>query len=52
MKLCLLNANSEFLFSADIGNLPVTYGNINEVNPLIGYQETTHNEPGNRFLKE
>ena len=25
MKLCLLNANSEFLFSADIGNLPVTY---------------------------
>lgn len=23
--------------------------NINEVNPLIGYQETTHNEPGNRF---
>ena len=41
MKLRLLNASSELLFSVDVGNLPETYGadSIKEGCPFIRYHE-------------
>lgn len=41
MKLRLLNASSELLFSVDVGNLPETYGagGIKEGCPFIRYQK-------------
>lgn len=41
MKLRLLNASSELLFSVDVGNLPETYGadSIKEGCPFISYQK-------------
>ena len=45
MKLGLLNASFELLFSAGIGNLPETYGvdSVREGCPLMRYQKVGKN---------
>ena len=62
MKLRLLNASSELLFSVDVGNLPETYGadSIKRVTLLYVIKDwkgdpsnqlsiMTHSKPENRY---